>query len=170
MQEALALRWMTLEEPVGPKNVLVSCKEEARPHLPSVLLSIVLGNPCCPSGQEHPPRLLSSVEGWCSSVRVEESWRVGFITSLVWWSRTVFMEAFVSISSWKEALGGRKKKKKKTFLSQVHASGKLSKHHAWSQAEGNGAFCIQQCEWDYWESWVSLRLMYNDVLLEKENY
>lgn len=112
MQEALALRWMTLEEPVGPKNVLVSCKEEARPHLPSVLLSIVLGNPCCPSGQEHPPRLLSSVEGWCSSVRVEESWRVGFITSLVWWSRTVFMEAFVSISSWKEALGGRKKKKK----------------------------------------------------------
>ena len=54
---ALALRRVTLERPVGPKNVLVTRKEAAVS--PSVLPSMGLGNPCCPPGEKHPPRLLS---------------------------------------------------------------------------------------------------------------
>lgn len=74
---------MNLEGLVGPQNVLVFYKEEAAAS--SVLLGIGLGNLCCPSGEEHAPRLLSCfVEGWCSAVvEVDKSRESGFITTLM---------------------------------------------------------------------------------------
>lgn len=50
----------------------------------TLLLSLGLGSSCCPSGEEHPPRPLSPVEGWCSAcLGGDESREVGFITTLM---------------------------------------------------------------------------------------